>query len=125
MKYKYSASEARKINKFGVDITIYKEGVSTNNVVYEEVEIGHLEEFYDDVSTHMWFIIEGKGTFVIDDEKVEVSKNDLVVVGPKKRIHYFGKMRMLLCTTPSFNADNEHHVRDVSPNESPYYKAAE
>lgn len=120
MKYKFTAAEAKKINKFGVDITIYGENVPTNNVVYEEVEIGHLEEFYDDVSTHMWFIIEGKGTFVIDDEKVEVSQNDLIVVGPKKRIHYFGKMKMVLCTTPSFNPQNEHHVRDVSPDESPY-----
>jgi mannose-6-phosphate isomerase-like protein (cupin superfamily) len=120
MKYKYSASEARKINKFGVDITIYGENVPTGNVVYEEVKTGHLEEFSDDVSTHMWFIIEGKGTFVIDDEKVEAFKNDLIVVGPKKRIHYFGKMRMLLCTTPAFNAQNEHHVRDVSSDESPY-----
>jgi mannose-6-phosphate isomerase-like protein (cupin superfamily) len=120
MKYKYPIEEARKINKFGVDISIYGASVPTNSIVYEEVEIGHLEEFSDDVSTHMWFIIEGKGTFVIDDEKVEVSQKDLVVVPPKKRIHYFGKMRMLLCTTPAFNAANEHHVRDVSPDESPH-----
>lgn len=120
MKYKYSFSEATKINKFGVDITLYSENVPTNNIVYEEVKIGHLEEFYDNVSTHMWFIIEGEGIFVIDDEKVEISKNDLIVVPPKKRIHYFGRMKMVLCTTPAFNPKNEVHVRFVDESESPY-----
>ena len=123
MKYLYPFEEAKTINKFGVDITIFGEGVSTGNLVYEETEIGHLEEFVDSVSTHMWFIVEGNGTFVIDDEKVEAGPKDLVVVPPGKRIHYFGKLKMLLCTTPAFNPENEQHVRDVDENESPYYKA--
>jgi len=120
MKYKYSFSEAKTKKKFGVNITFFGENVPTNNIVYEEVAIGHLEEFYSDVSTYMWFIIEGKGTFIIDDEKIEVSEKDLVVVPPKKRIHYFGKMRMLLCVTPAYNEKNEHHVRDINPSENPY-----
>lgn len=120
MKYLYPYSEARTINKFGVDITIYDENVASNNIVYEETTVGHLEEFLDEVSTHMWFIIEGKGTFVIDDEKIEAGPKDVVVVPPNKRIHYFGKMKMLLCTTPAFDPKNERHIRDVSPSESPY-----
>jgi mannose-6-phosphate isomerase-like protein (cupin superfamily) len=124
MQYLYPFKNARTINKFGVGITIFDENVKTNNVVYEETTIGHLEEFYDEVSTHMWFVIEGRGTFVIDDEKVEAAAKDLVVVPPGKRIHYFGKMKMLLCTTPAFSPANEHHVRDVPESESPYYKPA-
>lgn len=120
MKYFYPFSEARTINKFGVDITIYDEGVASNNLVYEETKIGHLEEFLDEVSTHMWFIIEGQGTFVIDDEKIEAGPKDVVVVPPNKRIHYFGQMKMLLCTTPAFDPKNERHVRDIDPSESPY-----
>jgi mannose-6-phosphate isomerase-like protein (cupin superfamily) len=121
MKYLYPFGEAKTINKFGVNITIFDEGVPTGELVYEETEVGHLEEFKDAVSTHIWFIIEGKGTFVIDDEKVEAGPKDLVVVPAGKRIHYFGKMKMLLCTTPSFNEKNEQHVRDVAASESPYY----
>lgn len=120
MQYLYPFDQAKTINKFGVDITIFGAQVSTNNIVYEETETGHLEEFYDDESTYMWFIIEGEGTFVIDDEKVEAKAKDLVVVPPKKRIHYFGKMKMLLCVTPAYNEKNEHHVRNVDPAESPY-----
>lgn len=120
MKYKYPFTEAKTIKKFGVDITLFGENNPSNNIVYEEVTVGHLEEFYDSVSTYIWFIIEGIGTFVIEDERIEVSKGDLVVVPPNKRIHYFGKMKMVLSVTPAFDPKNEHHVRDVSPDESPY-----
>ena len=122
MKYLYPFDEAKTIQKFGVDITLFGEDVPANNVVYEETEVGHLEEFYDDASTYMWFILEGEGTFIIDDEKIEAKAKDLVVVPPKKRIHYFGKLKMLLCVTPAFDEKNEHHVRDVDATESPYYK---
>ena len=62
----------------------------------------------------------GPRVLIIDDEKVEVSQNDLVVVPPKKRIYYFGKMRMVLCTTPAFNQKNERHVRFIEEKESSY-----
>ncbi len=122
MQYLYPFEKARTFQKFGVDITVFGANVSTNSVVYEEVNIGHLEEFYDDVSTYTWFVIEGQGTFVIDNEKIEVKAKDLIVVPPKKRIHYFGKMKMLLCVTPAFDEKNEHHIRNIDPNESPYSK---
>ena len=119
MKYVYPFDEATTIQKFGVDISIFGDGAASG-IVYEETEAGHFEEFYDTTSTYTWFIIEGQGTFVIDDEKVEVNAKDLVIVPPNKRIHYFGKMKMLLHTSPSFNPDNERHVRDVNLAESPY-----
>jgi mannose-6-phosphate isomerase-like protein (cupin superfamily) len=120
MNYKYSHDDAFKKYVFGVDIAAYDIKVSNINVVYETMEVGRLEEFCDDVSTHVWFIIDGTGTFVIDDEKVEAQAKDVIVVPPKKRIHYFGNMKMVLITTPGFVAQNEHHVRDVAVLESPY-----
>lgn len=123
MKYLYPFDEAKTIHKHGVDITIFGEGVSTGNLVYEETEVGHLEEFMEKVSTQMWFIIEGNGTFVIDDEKVAAGPKDLIVVPPGKRVHYFGKLKMLLCTTPAFSEANEQHIRDVDETESPYHNS--
>jgi mannose-6-phosphate isomerase-like protein (cupin superfamily) len=120
MKYLYPKQAARTIHKFGVDITIFDEQVASNNLVYEECEIGHLEEFIEHVSTHMWFVIEGEVTFVLNDEKVVANQGDVVVVPPDTRIHYFGKAKLLLCTTPAFDPKNEEHVRDVDPAESPY-----
>lgn len=119
MKYVYSLDEAKQIQKFGVNISIYAAD-APSGFVYEETDSGHFEEFYDTESTYTWFIIDGNGTFVIEDEKIEVGPKDLVVVPPNKRIHYFGEMKMLLCTSPAFNPANERHVRDVDPSENPY-----
>lgn len=121
-QYKHSYTDSKTINKFGVDITLYGINQPGANIVYEEVKEGHFEEFLNTVSTCMWFIIEGKGTFVIDDEKTEVTSKDVIVVPPNKRIHYFGNMKMLLITTPAFDAKNERHIRDVRKEESPYFK---
>ncbi|MEO8862969.1 MAG: hypothetical protein ABI354_01470 [Candidatus Saccharimonadales bacterium] len=119
MKYVYPLKDAKVIQKFGVDISIYS-APSQNSFVYEETEAGHFEEFYDTVSTYTWFIVAGKGTFVINGEHLEVNPKDLVVVPPSTKIYYFGKMKMLLAVSPAFNARNERHVRDVDPSESPY-----
>lgn len=120
MNYKYSSADARKFHKFGVDITSYDIQNPNCNFVYESVNEGHFEEFYSDVSTYIWFIIEGKGTYVIDDEHIPAEALDAIVVPPKHRIHYFGTMKMLLITSPPFDAKNEHHVRDVEKSENPY-----
>lgn len=120
-KYKYSYNDSKTINKFGVDITLYGINQPGANIVYEDVKEGHFEEFLNTVSTCMWFVIDGKGAFVIDDEKIEAIAKDLIVVPPNKRIHYFGNMKMLLVTTPAFDMKNERHIRDVKKEESPYF----
>lgn len=119
-KYKYTFIEAKTISKYGVDITLYGLINPDANIVYEEVIEGHFEEFLSTKSTYTWFIIEGEGTFVIDDEKVQVVAKDIITVPPHKRIHYFGKMKMILFTVPAFYAGNERHIRDVKKEESPY-----
>ena len=84
------------------------------------VEKGHFQEFYDKESYYIYYIYDGKGTFVLNDEKIEAKTADLIVIPPKTRIHYFGKMKMVLTVTPAFKEENEHHVRFVDKSESPY-----
>lgn len=121
-KYKFSFKDAKTLSKHGVDITLYGLNNSEVNIVYEKVVEGYFEEFLSTKSTYIWFIIDGEGTFVIDDEKIMVVAKDIIRVPPSKRIHYFGKMKMVLFTVPAFNAENERHIRDVKKEESPYFK---
>lgn len=117
MRYVYSVEDAKKIHKFGVDIAIYNAD-APSDVVYEETKSGHFQEWYDDASTYQWFIIEGSGEFVINDEKHKAKKGDLVVVPPKNRIHYLGNMKMVLITTPGYDSKNEHEVRLIDRSEA-------
>lgn len=121
-QYKFPFQNAKTINKYGVDISLYNLTNPQINVVYEEVTEGHFEEFLNTKSTIIWFICEGEGMFVIDDEKIPVKAKDIIIVPPNHRIHYFGSMKMTLTTTPPFNVADERHIRDVKKEESPYFK---
>jgi quercetin dioxygenase-like cupin family protein len=119
-KYKYTVKDARQFNKHGIDLTIYGQDVPLANVVHVSVKKGHFQEFHDLKSTYTYYIISGRGMFYLDDEPVEAEATDLIVIPPNARIHYFGAMEMVLTVSPTFNEKNEHHVRFVDENESPY-----
>ena len=121
-KYKFIENEARKFNKYGVDLIVYGENVPLANVVYVHVEEGHFEEFYDIKSTYIYYIVKGRGVFVLNDEKVEAKATDLIVIPSKTRIHYFGTMDMVLTVSPAFDEKGERHVRFVDKSESPFAK---
>src|SRR3989344_5909645 len=121
-QYKFTADKARKFNKFGIDLVVYGENVPEANVVHVSVKKGHLEEFYDFKSWFIYYIVKGRGTFVLNDEKAEVKATDLITIPPKTRIHYFGTMEMVLTVSPAYDEKNYRHVRMVSKEESPDYK---
>lgn len=123
-QYKFTADKARKFNKYGVDLVVYGENVPEANVVYVSVKKGHLEEFYDVQSWFIYYIVKGNGTFVLNDEKIEVKATDLITIPPKTRIHYFGTMEMVLTVAPAFDEKNERHVRMVEETENPYYEGS-
>lgn len=124
-KYKYTADEADKVSKHGIDLVIYGQSEPSANVCHVSVKKGHFQEFYDTQSAFTYYIIEGKGTFYLDDEPVEVEATDLVVIPPNTRIHYFGSMEMVLTVSPAWKEENERHVRFVEENESPYAEEQE
>jgi len=121
-KYKYTAKEAGKFNKHGIDLVVYGGNSPLANVVHVRVKEGHFQEFYDIESTFIYYIIKGKGIFILDDESVEASATDLIIIPPKTRIHYFGNMDMVLTVSPAFKETNERHVRFVEKSESPFVK---
>jgi len=119
-KYKYTADEARKFNKHGIDLTIYRQNEPSASVSRVSVKKGHFQEFLDTKSAFTYYIIEGKGTFMLDDDPVEVQATDLIVIPPNTRIHYFGTMEMVLTVSPAWKEENERHIRFVDEKESPY-----
>lgn len=119
-KYKYTVDQANQFNKHGIDLTVYGMVVDSANVVHVSVKKGHFQEFYDVKSYYIYYIYEGEGTFVLNDARVEAKATDLIVIPPKTRIHYFGKMKMVLTVSPAFKEENERHVRFVNEKESPY-----
>ncbi|UOX90007.1 hypothetical protein MUY14_05055 [Amycolatopsis sp. FBCC-B4732] len=119
-RYRHTARDAARFSKHGIDLTVYGQTSSLVTVARVYVEKGHFEEFFDLRSTYLYYIVSGRGTFVLDDEAVVAEETDLVVVPPNTRIYYFGTMEILLTVSPSFDERNERHVRFVADSESPY-----
>jgi len=77
------------------------------------------DDAFKNKSWFLYYIIEGSGVFVLDDEQHLVKAGDLVAVPPNTRIHYFGTMDYTLTVNPPWAEENETHIRDVDESENP------
>ena len=111
----FKKENAVEFEKQGVKMRVYnsKEQCENASVVYQETTKGHSEEFYHAKSNFIFYIIEGSGTWYIEDEPYDVSAGDIVIVPPNKRFYYKGVLRQVCITSPAWEAEYEHHVRDV------------
>lgn len=104
-------SDAVEKRKVGVLMRVYGGGPA--GMVYQETRKGHSEEFYHTKSTFMYYVIAGKGWWVINGRRHAVKAGDVVVVKPGNRFYYKGNLKQLLVTVPPWEARYEHKVRDV------------
>ncbi len=91
----------------GINLDVYPVINNACEVVLINAETGHNQEFYDITSTFTYIILEGEGTFVLNDEEVKVFKGDFISIEPNTRLYYKGAMRLVLITTPPWQAENE------------------
>ncbi len=111
----YKKEKALSIEKHGVRMRIYNGADECPHaaVAYQETEKGHAEEFYHTKSWFIYYIIEGSGTWFIDDMEYEVSEGDTVIVPPGKRIYFRGALKQVCVTAPAWDEAGERHVRFV------------
>lgn len=57
-----------------------------------------------------YYILKGTGYFIIDGQKYEVSVGDLIVLPPKTKYTFGGKLKMLLINTPHWSEEQEEVV---------------
>lgn len=75
--------------------------------VYIETEKGHETVIRNQVCDCYYYILEGKGYFVINDKKEEFEKDDLVVIPAGLKFTYKGTCKMLRATTPAYYPEQE------------------
>lgn len=97
------------VEKFGIALDVYPD-LGSVGLVIAETETGHNQEFRH-TSTFHYLILEGGGTFFLDDEEVSVEKGDMLSIPPHTRIYYKGRMKILLVTDPPWKEENEVETR--------------
>jgi predicted house-cleaning noncanonical NTP pyrophosphatase (MazG superfamily) len=103
------------IEKHGVRMRIYTTKSDCRNaaVLYQETETGHAEEFVHKTSNFIYYILEGSGTWIIEDREYEVQVGDVVVVPAGKRFWFRGNLKQVCVTAPAWEERFEHHIRDI------------
>lgn len=111
----FKKSNAVTIEKHGVNMRIYNDRHDCPQaaIAYQETATGHGEEFYHEKSAFIYYIIEGSGTWVIDDIEYAAEKDDVVFVPPGKRFYFRGNLKQICITSPAWEEEFERHVRDV------------
>jgi mannose-6-phosphate isomerase-like protein (cupin superfamily) len=115
MPFVYKKTNALAVQKSGVNMTIYnsREQCSQAAVVYQETQKGHGEEFLHKTSTFIFYIIEGSGTWYIEDVPYSVQAGDVVIVPPNTRFYYKGCLKQVCVTSPAWDPQHEQHIRNV------------
>jgi mannose-6-phosphate isomerase-like protein (cupin superfamily) len=111
----YKRKDAVSVTKHGVKMYIYnnKRDSPYAAVVYQETEKGHTQEFYNEKSTFLYYILEGSGIWIIEDECFEVEKNDVIIIPPGKRFYFKGNVKQICITAPAWEEEHERHVKFI------------
>jgi len=111
----FKKEDAPVFEKHGVSMRVYntKEQCPEASVVYQETRHGHLEEFCHARSNFIFYIIAGKGTWFIEDVPYGVCSGDVVIIPPNTRFYYKGNLKQVCITSPAWEPEFEHHVRDI------------
>jgi mannose-6-phosphate isomerase-like protein (cupin superfamily) len=103
----YQIKQSAHKEKLGIRLDVYPDISDNCGVAIISAEVGHNQEFYHKQSAFNYIILEGQGSFFLDDEEVKISAGDMLSIDPGTRIYYKGKLKMLLITTPAWREDAE------------------
>jgi predicted house-cleaning noncanonical NTP pyrophosphatase (MazG superfamily)/quercetin dioxygenase-like cupin family protein len=111
----FRPEKSEVIEKHGVWMRIYttKDDCRSAAVLYQETEAGHSEEFVHEKSDFLYYILEGRGTWVVEDREFEVREGDVVVVPAGKRFWFRGNLKQVCITAPAWEEKYERHIRYI------------
>jgi mannose-6-phosphate isomerase-like protein (cupin superfamily) len=78
---------------------------------FVDVKTGHDTFFISKKITRIYYILEGKGCFTIENQKYDVEPGMLVEVPPNVEYSYSGTMKLLLIGNPRWFKGNEEVTR--------------
>ena len=62
---------------------------------------------YDEVSDNFYYVLEGQGICVTDNQEVKLKRGDLIVIPKKTKYKNVGSLKLLAISVPKFNKLNQ------------------
>ena len=117
MKYKYTKKDALKLGWNGLQIHSYSESTDFDRASAGFFEVTtHHGKVKSLLSDRIYFVVDGKGYFEIEGERIDVEPTDVVIVPRNTVYDYFGKMKLFLVHTPAYNYEAEVRFDDAQKN---------
>jgi mannose-6-phosphate isomerase-like protein (cupin superfamily) len=60
----------------------------------------------------MAYVMDGSGKLVVEGKKFLLSKGDLVLILPKEKYYWEGKMTLFVPTTPAWTKEQHRHMEE-------------
>lgn len=110
MTKEYIKNKSKEIDftKNGFSVNLPKVDNKDISICFVNTEKGRDNYCLLDTSTMFYYIINGKGVFIINDEECVVELGDLIEIPPKHKYTYTGNLQMLEIQTPAFNEKDVH-----------------
>ncbi len=111
MKHKFTLSEAYKSGWKGLSFSSYNESTdfdrASAGLFTVTVHHGKVKSLLSD---RIYFVVEGEGYFLIEDEKIPVAATDVIIVPRNTVYDYYnenGPMKLFLVHSPAYSFDAE------------------
>lgn len=114
---KFTKDRAFKFKKVGIRGAVYlnREQSPEAGVALIETNTGHETEIKSTKNAWIYYVIAGKGKFVIGGEEVLCKEEELIYVPKNTRFYYQGKLKMLLITVPAWEEKYEVTLGKADP----------
>ena len=88
----------------------YSFNIDNKNVSIDMIESykGHEKYCTNKVNSHIYYVLEGSGSFKIDGDLYDVKNGDIIEIPNNTEFVYAGKMKLLLIMNPPF--DGQNHI---------------
>lgn len=84
--------------------------LTTTEFLLIETQTGHETTIIEKACDFCYYILEGSGYFIIDNQKESCGVGDLVIIPKGTPFTYKGQLKMLLSVTPTFYPEQEEIV---------------
>jgi mannose-6-phosphate isomerase-like protein (cupin superfamily) len=81
------------------------------DIYFVDVEKGHDTFIISKKITRIYYILEGKGYFTIENQRYDVEPGMLVEVPPNVEYSYSGTMKLILISNPRWFRGNEEETK--------------
>ena len=107
--YRKNSLKGKTFSRNEVDVKLPDEvNYKDISICRVETKTGRNNACLLDKSTIFYYVIEGNGQFIVNDEKVDVATNDLIEILPQNKYTYQGNLKMLEILSSRFDEEEVH-----------------